>query len=192
MKLKVTIMAALLIIATGMVSASAFTSATLDRDATFLTSGDQDALINVSDTHNSGIVAYDAESRLEVDVTATGASGANKNASFTFGDAQGDSAFNLSHQFNTAQDVTFEYTFAGDAATLNNDTGSVVFEVYHENDLTNTAGTMTANASEATDGAVDASQLIGTLNPGEEYVVVIQLETGTEDLSGTLTVDVQG
>lgn len=192
MKLKIGILAVLLILATGLVTASAFTQATIDRDASFVTSGDQGALINVSDTHASGIVSYDAENRLQVDVTATGANGANKNATFQFGDAQGDSAFNVSHQFNTAQDVTFEYTFAGDAATLNNDTGSVTFEAYHETDLTTPAGTMTANASSATDGAVDASQLIGTLNPGEEYVVVIKLDTGTTDLSGTLTIDVQG
>ncbi|HKJ57812.1 MAG TPA: hypothetical protein VKA37_01175, partial [Halobacteriales archaeon] len=101
--------ALVVVVSVAVVSTSAFTTVTLDRETTVSVTADDAALVTLADGHpGGGFVEQTSTSTLEIDLTRGGASGANADATVELGstaDPIGDHAFRIEHRGDAPANV---------------------------------------------------------------------------------------
>lgn len=175
-----------LILSTGMIGASSFTKATLDRDTNINVVADDSGVIALIDGDSGDVVQVDSSTgELTIDFTIGSASGVNVNSTYELGNPDWSSdtdeqAFNITNQDGVSHTITLNYTVdSGDGEGDSFD--SVKFEVF------DSTATNVATASEETDGSFTAAS-------GETFATVVIVNTTVSgvdknsDLSGTLNV----
>ncbi|MFC7165461.1 hypothetical protein [Halospeciosus flavus] len=188
MRLKLTAIALVLVAVSAVVGASAFTTATLDRDANVDVVTDQAGIVGLTAGINSGIISPNSDGALTIDFAQNNVSGANVNATFELGEnsttadfANGTSpyAFKLTNQDTVDHSFVLDYAPDSD----NDNIASVKFEVYSDTPTANPVHEGTVDDETATSSGF-------TVAPGKSlYVVILNtngLVAGTDDLSGTL------
>lgn len=159
------------------VASSAFTTVTLDRDASIDVVADDTGIIALQAHPSSDVVNGSDTGALQIDFDQGDQGvGVNVNSTYLVGSQStptSEYAFNVTNR-NTGQlDLTIDYTLDGTATGSN-----VVFHVY--------------DASGTSVGTVEpGSPTNQTLNQGETLYVVIEVTGGADtadDLSGTLTI----
>lgn len=184
---RVGVIAVVLLLSTGMIGASSFTTATLERDTSIDVVADDKGVIALIDGDSGAVVQQQSNGELTIDFTVGSASGVNVNSTYELGnpnwnDASSDEeAFNITNQDGVSHTITLNYTVdsgdgVGDGAT------SVEFQVY------DSSGTNVATEDEESG---DASF---TASSGETFATVVVVNTTMDgvdknsDLSGTLNV----
>lgn len=183
------LVAGFIVVASMSVGASAFTAATVERQANADVVADENGLVGLADGNSGNLVYQDAATdQLVIDFENGTALGANTDALFELGDpaAPGSSqAFQVTNNDDEAHQLTAAYTLDADDG---NTAANLEFQVY---DSTGTlVGTVTEEGQTVSMDAQAAAS----------YDVVMVVDTGhgtadtltsTEDLSGTLafTVD---
>lgn len=175
----------MLLVGTGVIGASSFTTATLARDTTIDVVSDTDGIIALTDGNSGGIVAVDpATGELQIDFAVGSALGVNVDSRYELGDPADPSqrAFNITNQDTVAHDITLNYSVADGTSGLGDGLASVEFQVY------DSSGTQVAVEDEETGTAMF------TAASGESFAVVVIVDTTmagvdqSHDLSGTLSV----
>lgn len=177
------VVAGILLVAATAVGASAFTSATVERQATADVVADEDGLLGLTDGNSGNLVFQDANDQLAIDMTAGTADGINTDARFELGDpaTPGSSqAFNLTNNDAETHVVNVAYTLDSDDG---NSDVNLEFQLY--DDTATKVGTVTEEGGTASlNASADAT-----------YNVVVVIDTGhsgagtltsADDLSGTL------
>lgn len=163
------------------IGATAYTSATVTRDATIGVKADDTALIKLTPSPSFSQITKNATTgTLSINFTSL-----NAESEFVFGDANSPNTTNaFSITPSEGRSVTLSYTLNSgtDPAATN---PNVQFEVFSWDSGTSTA-TSQAVASEETDGTFTATA-------NTEYYVVLTIDTtnvdiSTADLAGTLTI----
>lgn len=176
-----------LILSTGMIGASSFTKATLDRDTNINVVADDSGVIALIDGDSGGVVAVDSSTgELTIDFGVGSASGVNVNSTYELGTSDWSSAsadeeaFNITNQDSVSHTITLNYTVdTGDGVGDTFD--SVKFKVF------DSSGTNVATASEETTDSFTAAS-------GGSFATVVIVNTTVSgvdknsDLSGTLNV----
>ncbi|MFB6303371.1 MAG: hypothetical protein ABEH78_10995 [Haloferacaceae archaeon] len=176
-------MALVVIALTATIGATAFTTASLSRDANVNVVSDDKGLLALTDGTSGGLVAQNATGALNVDFTAGGAGGVNTNATYELGnpsDPTNQTAFNITNQDAESHDITVKYTGAGGTSDTD---ANIEFRIY------DSTGTKVATVSEESTSATISGVASGTTH----YVVIVVDTHGldsTADLSGTLEVAV--
>lgn len=177
-----------LVIATS-VGASAFTSATVERQANADVVTDENGLLGLTDGNSGNLVYQDAATdQLVIDFENGTATGANTDALFELGDPANpgtSQAFSVQNNDDESHQITASYTLDADDGNAD---ANLEYRIY---DGTGTlVGTVTEEGQTV---SMDAA-------PAASYDVVVVVDTGhggastltsTSDLSGTLafTVD---
>lgn len=166
-----------LIVATSFVGAAAFTTASAQRDVTVGIEADNTAIIGLQAGNADAAHLNNGQLVIEPDKNANGL---NQNARFTYGDnssAKSSQAFNITNNDDVAHDFTLSYS-------QSQGSGTVAHVVAYDS---NGDGTV-----DSTTTVTETSSATVTLNSGETaYVVVtVNTDTGTTDISGTLSIDV--
>lgn len=181
MRLKLTALLLAVVVVSATLGASAYTTGSVSRTSSITVASDDGGLIGLSDG-TSGDLVYMNAGQLAIDFTRGGATGANEDATFTLGDtndAVNASAFNITNQDATAHDLTVSYTGAGASG---DGTNNIEFQIYDN------TGTLAKTVSEESTSAT----LTGVASGATYYVVIVvdttNLDSSTDDLSGTLTV----
>lgn len=163
------------------VSASAFTSATVERSAQIGVETDASGLIGLSPDTDATMVTTDGTGQLSIDMTNGGTTGVNVNSEFIVGDTSDPvnvSAFSVTNNDDTARNFTFTYSLDTDDGQT---TKNVVFEVYDD-----------TKASQGTFDEETGTTTITGVGGGAVHYVVLTVNTtdstATHDLSGTLTI----
>jgi hypothetical protein len=170
-----------LLLATSIVSASAFTSATVERDASVDIEQDTSGVIKLDpNTDMGGVSLTDGKLTLNL---ANG-NGLNRDATFTFGSqTETTQAFTVTNQDSTAHDVTFKYTEV--SADSDDDDANLEFQLYTES-----SGSWTSEGTFSEKSNLD----ISGMSTSTKYFVVITVDTNgltsSDDLSGTLKITV--
>lgn len=176
--------AVLVVLSTIIFGASAFTSATVTRDANVNVVADDKAIIGLADG-TSGSIVRKSSGRLNVDFAIGSSSGANSNATFKLGDSSDPTN---KYGFAITNNASSQYTFTLDYSETSGDGNNLEFLVF--NDTGSKLGEVNATSS----GSLDI-----TAASGETHYVVIVLDTGagdgsllgtSADLSGTFKVKV--
>ncbi len=170
-----------LLLATSIVGASAFTSATLQRDAQIAVQNDANAIIGLD--ANENVPGVTEKTNGELLLKLDEGSGLNPTATFTFGDSTNDvAAFVVGNNGTDEYDVSFEYDLS-DSSNDGSTDANVQFAVYDES-----WGSTVTTFNEETDySSTTPSTTIS--KDGVRYVVVtVNTDGDTTDLSGTLTV----
>ena len=178
-KVKIGLLAVMLVVASGAFAASAYTSGSVERSANVNVVNDDTGLISLQDGNSGSLVYQNSTGALEIDFTAGGAGGANTAAHFELGDpanANTTYAFNITNLDAESHDFTVSYS-----GTDSNTASNIEFQIY---DSTNTlVGTADEEGTSAS--------LTGVAS-GETLYVVVVVDThgldSTADLSGTLTI----
>lgn len=177
---KIAALAVCLLLATSAVSATAFTSISLQRDANIAVAADDGGVVQL-DPGSSSFVTLES-GQLAIDVTNGGASGTNVESLLKIGKQNEPTqthAFEVTNNDDAQRELTFEYTLASDAQDTAQNTDNVQF-VFYDSD-----GNEVNSLSEG--GSV-------TLSPtsGQTYYVVLVVDTSgsaiSDDLSGTLNI----
>lgn len=187
--------ALVVLVSAGLVSTSAFTSVTLNREATVSVTADDASLVRLVDGHpGGGLVEQTSGSTLAIDFTRGGAGGANANATIALGSPAepiGDHAFRIEHRADAASDVTLSYRL--DGTTGAGESGgpeSLEFTFYHDDGDDGVVDSQVA-VSENT-GSTNAT--LSGVDPGDPVYATIEVDTNglssANDLSGTLHVTV--
>jgi uncharacterized membrane protein len=161
-KLTVLGIAALVLLAGTAMASTAFTTATVDRNANLNVQTDDTAVVGLTAGNATGGTATDTEGRLLVKFNNV-----NKNATFSFGDTATPSStavFEITN--NDGQAHTFNFDVTGIDAT---------FYIENSNGVT--------TATTSTTGTFD-------LTAGETAYVAVEFTTGTASQSGTITISV--
>jgi len=171
-KLTVLGLAALVLLAGTAMASTAFTTATVDRDANIGVQSDEGAVVQLA-PGNVGAASVNASGALNVD--AGSANGLNPAGSFTFGDAANPTAtyaFNVTNAANDGNQHSYTVSYSQSAGT-----GTVGFQFFDD----------TGAALDTADNANDATF---SLNNGETAFVVVTIDTDADltDISGTLTI----
>ncbi|MFC5365365.1 hypothetical protein [Salinirubrum litoreum] len=174
---KIAALAVCLLLATSAVSATAFTSITLQRNANIDVVADDTGIVQLS-AGSSDFVTLD-NGQLAIDVTNGGASGTNVNSTLEIGEnatSPTTNAFTITNNDESSHSFTLSY------GSLNSDSDTapnVEFAVFDE------TGDREASISENSDGTF-------TMPSGDTFEVVLVVDTtGSatgDDLSGTLTI----
>lgn len=171
-------------------SSAAFSSATLERDATVSVTSDDAALIALIDGHpDNGLVEQTSRGTIEIDFSRGGASGATERALFEFGSTSSPSsnhAFRIVNQGPGPRDLTAAFSLSGsdggDAAE------NVVFRFYHD------VGTDGSIETTKTASEEDAGMTLSSVAPGDTVYVVVTVDArnlgASTDLSGDLSITV--
>jgi hypothetical protein len=170
-----------LLLATSIVGASAFTSATIQRDAQITVQNDANAIIGLDANENVPGVTENTDGELSLNLDED--SGLNPGATFTFGNStNGVAAFVVANNGTDEYEVSFEYDLS-DSSNDGSDDANVQFAVYDE-----TWGSTVATFNEETDYSSTTPST--TLASGNQRYVVVTVTTDGDstDLSGTLTV----
>lgn len=173
----------IVLLLTGMVASSAFTTATLERDTNIDVVADDQGIIALTDGNSGGIVDVDSSTgELTIDFAVGSASGVNVNSTYELGDPNdptSEMAFDITNQDSVAHTIGLNYTVdTGDG--VGDPDSSVQFRVY------DSTGSQVATEDEesGTDSFTAAS--------GETFHVVVIVDTTvggvdqSSDLSGTL------
>jgi len=182
-KFKVSILAVLLIAASGAFAASASLTGSVDRSSNVDVVNDDTGIIALQDGSDGGLVYQNDTGALAVDFTNGSASGVNTAAHFEIGDtanANTTYAFNVTNLGDATHDFTFDYT----QNTAHSDGNSnLQFKVYNESE--SPVGTADEEGNTAS---------VAGVAPGETLYVVIVVDThgldSDDDLSGDLTISV--
>ncbi len=161
-----------LVVATSFVGAAAFTSATVERDVTVGIETDSSAIIGLeSGTADATSIDND---QLVIE-PESGDESLNQEATFRYGDNSSASAAESAQAFNITNrdDVSHDFTLSH--AQSSGD-GSLEFYV---SDGTNTDTVTTSSSGTITLGSGETAHV----------VVIVDTTTGTDDVSGTLTID---
>jgi hypothetical protein len=178
------LVAGVVLVAATAVGASAFTAATVERQANADIVADENGLLALIDGNSGNLVYQDASTdQLVIDFENGTATGANTDARFELGDPANpgtSQAFQVQNNDDEAHQITAAYTLDADDG---NTAANIQFEIY---DSTGTlVGTVDEEGSTV---AMDASA-------AATYDVVVVVDTGhgsasaltsTADLSGTL------
>lgn len=174
-----------LILSTGMIGASSFTTATLERDTNINVVADDSGVIALIDGDSGDVVKQDSNGELKIDFTVGSASGVNVDSIYELGNPDWSSntdeqAFNISNEDGVDHTITLNYTVAsGDGQGDSPD--SVTFKVF------NSSANNVATATEDADASFTAAS-------GETFATVVIVNTtmsgitNSSDLSGTLNV----
>lgn len=180
MRIKIATLMIAVVVVSATLGASAFTTGNLSRSSSVNVVSDDVGLIALDDGDSGGLVYMNGD-QLAIDFTQGGASGANVEATFKLGDPNdptNHTAFNITNQDKQSHDLTVEYTGAG--ATGDN-TDNIQFKIF------DSAGSEVGTVTEESTSA----EITG-VNSGDTLYVVVVVDTtglsGTDDLSGTLTV----
>lgn len=176
-----------LILSTGMIGASSFTKATLDRDTNINVVADDSGVIALIDGDSGGVVAVDSSTgELTIDFGVASASGVNVNSTYELGTSDWSSAsadeeaFNITNQDSVAHTITLNYS-ADQADVVGDGFESVKFKVF------NSTGDNVVTASEENTGSFNAGS-------SETFATVVIVNTTVsgidknDDLSGTLNI----
>lgn len=170
---------AALLLSMTVVASSAFTTVSLERQASIDVVSDESGLIALQAHPDSDVVNGTGDGALSIDFDRTDAGvGVNVNSTYTVGSASTPTdtyAFNVTNRDTGPIDVTVDYTLDTAAAG-----SSVQFKLYDG------AGTLVGTAE-------PGSPTTQTLTQGETLYVVINVTGGADsadDLSGTLTISV--
>lgn len=184
MKQRIAIVAVLILVATGITTASSFTTATLSRDTNINVVSDSNGVIALVDGNSGGIVAEQSNGELTIDFTNAGsATGVNVESTYELGDPANPSqrAFNITNQDSVDHTIELNYTVSsGDG--VGDGASSVEFRVY------DSSGTNLATEDE------ESGTASFTATSGDSYAVVVIIDTtvgsltDADDLSGTLEV----
>ncbi|NHN64070.1 hypothetical protein G9463_12265 [Haloarcula sp. JP-Z28] len=181
--IRTVMLAGIVLIATTAVGASAFTAATVDRQANTDVVSDEDGLIGLTDGNSGNLVFQNQQDQLEINFENGTALGANTDAKFELGDPANpgtSQAFQVRNNDDEAHMINVGYSLdADDGNTADN----YEFRIFDSEG--NDVGTVT---EEGTTAAVNAAA-------GASYNVVVVVDTGhgtetltsTSDLSGTLS-----
>lgn len=177
MKFKALALASVLILASVAIGASAFTSATMNRDATMAVTTDANGLIGLEDGTSGPLVASTTSGELAInfdDPSTTATEGVNNDAKYTFGngaDPTNQSAFNITNNAQESLSLDLSYSASSTAAT-DGTYDNVNFKVY------DSTGTLVNTVTENTGQTV-------TIGSGKTYYVVLVVDTtGTDVASG--------
>lgn len=173
-----------LVLATGLIGASSFTTATLNRQASIDVVTDQNGFIGLTDEHSSDIINQTADGALTIDFAQNSATGVNVDSVYEIGDpspsdAPNQSAFSITNNDGISHDITLNYSVTtGDGVgSAGNNTEFHVFQ------SDNTPVTV---ISEEDSGSTFS------LASGTTYYVVLVVDTNglsqSDDLSGTLEI----
>lgn len=180
MKAKITGMVIVLVVASAVLGASAFTSGSVERNSNVNVVSDDKGLIGLSDGTSGPLVYQNSTGALEIDFTNGTAQGANVDGHFELGNKNdaNQSAFNVTNNDDESHSMTLNYTPNSDDS---DGTANLEFLVYDG------SGTKVATATEESSASFTAAA-------GETFNVVIVVDTHglttSDDLSGTLKVSV--
>jgi hypothetical protein len=174
----------LLLVAAVSFGATAFTSATVDRNANIDVVADSNGLLALTDGNSGNLVFQDASTeQLGIDFTSGTAAGANVNATFELGDPAGptaSNAFNVENRDDEQHQINVAYTGAS-----TNGEDNLNISVYDDTG---------AFLDSATEEGTTASF---TAPAGNTFYVVLTVDTGlgaaptdltsASDLSGTIS-----
>jgi hypothetical protein len=181
-----------LLLATSIVSASAFTSATVERDASVSVATDADAVVGLEEGSVNGI-STDTDGELQLNLDE--GSGLNVDTTFKFGSTSSPTyAFRIEN--NGGQSYDFSAKYVLDSSDPNSNVNNVHFDLYDTSNL----DTVEYDFSEVatTDSSSDWNSLgtfsaySGSGDTGVKYVIITvdttALDGNTDDLSGTLKI----
>jgi hypothetical protein len=162
-----------LLLATSIVSASAFTTATVERDADVAVKIDSSAVIKIEPGTHSGI----SESS---DVLQINLDDLNRDSDFDFGQpstAESTYAFKITNNDGSkSHDFEAKYEMPSDPAT---GTAHVTFDVYNSND--------NSQASFSEEDFSSGFTPMGTFSDGETKYVLLSINTADMSTSNTYT-----
>jgi hypothetical protein len=175
-----------LLVASSFVGAAAFTSATVERDATVGVSADSSALVGLEAGEVDG-VSESSDGELEIELGA--GNGLNIESTFTFGDSDSPSgtyAFAMANNGDSSQQYTVDYVQASNFADSDAD-ANLEFNFYNS-DGTALTGTQGSDVVITEDGNGQSFSLAS----GETVYVVISVDTQgltkSDDLSGDIEI----
>lgn len=183
MNREIQLLTVLVVAASLIVGASAFTTGSVERTSSVNVVADSSGLIGLEDGTSGDLVYTNSTGALSIDFTQGGASGANSAARFKLGstgDPANHSAFNITNNDATAHDITVEYTGAGGTSDAD---ANLEFRIY------DSTGTEVATVSEESTSAT----ITGVASGATHHVVVVVNTHGlgsSSDLSGNLNVSV--
>jgi hypothetical protein len=168
--------------------ATAFTSATVDRQANIDVVADNNGLLALTDGNSGNLVFQDGNTeQLGIDFTEGTAAGANVNAEFQLGDPAGpttSNAFQLENRDDEQHQINVAYTGATTNAANNG-----------EENLNVTIYDNSGNAIDSTNEEGAAASFAAP--PGNTFYMVLTVDTGNgatttdltsaSDLSGTIS-----
>jgi len=181
---KTVILAGIVLVAATAVGASAFTAATVERQANTDVVADEDGLLGLTDGNSGNLVYQDASSdQLVINFENGTALGANTDARFELGDPANpgtSQAFKVRNNDDEAHAINVSYALDADDGNAD---ANYEFRIF--------------DSSGAAVGTVTEEGATTSLNAaaGESYNVVVVVDTGhstatltsTSDLSGTLS-----
>lgn len=174
----------MVLLLTGLIASSAFTTASLERDTSIDVVSDDAGIIALTDGTSGGVVSVDSSGELSIDFRVGSAGGVNVNSTYELGDPASPTtvqAFNITNQDSVGHTIGLNYSVAsGDG--VSDGSPSVEFQVY------DSTGTQVATEDESSGtGSFSAAS-------GETFYVVVVVDTTvgsldqSSDLSGTLRV----
>lgn len=177
MKMKTAAVVAAVVIVGMAFGASAFTTATIERDSTIDVTSDSNSIIALSAGSSSMVSETDGE--LTIDMSGSNGEGVNVNSTYVIGDtsnATNTYAFSTTNNDANARNITFAY-----AANTDNDANkNVQFDVYD------------SGGSSATSFSEEGNATLTSVSSGTTHYIVLTVDTSgsatNDDLSGTLTV----
>jgi N-acetylmuramoyl-L-alanine amidase len=181
--MKTLLVAGIILVAGVSVGTSAFTSATVERQANADVVTDQNGLLGLTDGNSGNLVYQDASDQLAIDFENGTALGANTDALFELGDSDNpgtSQAFQVTNNDAESHQITAAYTLDADDG---NTAANLEYRVY--DDTGTLVGTVTEEGQTVSMNAAAA----------ESYNVVVVVDTGhgaadtltsAGDLSGTL------
>lgn len=181
--MKTLLVAGIILVAGVSVGTSAFTSATVERQANADVVTDQNGLLGLTDGNSGNLVYQNADDQLAINFENGTALGANTDALFELGDSDNpgaSQAFLVTNNDAESHQMTAAYTPNADDGNAD---ANIEFRVYDN------AGALVGTVDEeGTTVSMDAAA-------GESYNVVVVVDTGhgaagtltsVDDLSGTL------
>ncbi|GAD53105.1 hypothetical protein MBEHAL_1865 [Halarchaeum acidiphilum MH1-52-1] len=173
MRFKLAAIALGIVVVASAFGASAFTTATVQRDANINVASDSGGLIGLT-AGDSELVSSPTDGQLSIDVAQGDASGVNPNSSLTIGN-ESSPAFNITNNFPSAHTFNVSYEMGTDPDTT---TKNVKFKLFNSTDHVDTV-----NEDEA---------YKGELSTGDKLRVVVEVDssgaTKSDDLSGNLNI----
>lgn len=174
-----------LLVGVAFIGASAFTTATLERDANIDVVADPSGIIALQDGTSGGLVQQEANGEIAIDFENAGAGlGANVQSRYELGDPANPTteyAFNITNQDTVSHQIELEYTVA-DGTGVGDGVNATEFQAY--------VGGTPVDAIESE----EAGTATYSLNSGQtsEVVVIVDTRKGnlqsTGNLSGTLNI----
>lgn len=182
---RVGVIAVILLVSTGLIGASSFTTATLERDTNIDVVADDSGAIALTDETSGSIIYTKTNGQLGIDFSNAGsASGINVNSTYELGDPDdptGSAGFNITNNDGTSHTVNLTYSL-NNPGDDNDGTDEVDFRVFNKS-----AGQVFTVSEEGVGNEA-------TLSSGETWAVVVVVDTTADgvdknsDLSGTLNV----